>query len=172
MISIDQKLKSSKRRHFHPIAAALLVIVGFAGSKASTSTLNPALEAAAIQAAAQSRLDGHVWQQTGIASWYGPNFQGRETASGQTFNMYKLTCAHRTLPLGSLVRVTNLQNHKSVILRVNDRGPVPPNRVIDLSYAAAGKLGMRKEGLAPVRIKLIQSGADVAKVSYPPNPQR
>lgn len=167
MISIDKIRKSRKRRHVHPIGAALFLIAAFAGSQASTATLSPALEAAAVKAAAQS---GHIWRQTGIASWYGPNFQGKETASGQTFNMHQLTCAHRTLPLGSLVRVTNLQNHKSVVLRVNDRGPVPPSRVIDLSYAAAGKLGMREKGLARVRIVLLQSGAELAKVSYPPQP--
>ena len=171
MFPIDKKLKSGKRRHLHPIGAAIILIVSLAGVKASTSTLNPILEAAAVKAAAQSKMDGHDWQQIGIASWYGPKFQGRETADGQTFNMHDLTCAHRTLPLGSLVRVTNLQNHKSVILRVNDRGPVPTTRVIDLSYAAAGQLGMRNTGLALVRINLIQNGAEVAKVSYPPNPQ-
>ena len=171
MFLIDKKLKSGKRRHLHPIGAAIILTLGFAGVKASTSTLNPTLEAAAVKAAAQSKMDGHDWQQIGIASWYGPKFQGRETADGQTFNMHDLTCAHRTLPLGSLVRVTNLQNHKSVVLRVNDRGPVPTTRVIDLSYAAAGQLGMRNKGLARVRISLIQNGAEVAKVSYPPNPQ-
>jgi rare lipoprotein A len=167
MISIDKTRKSHKRRHLHPIGATLVIVAALAGSQASTSTLSPALEAAAVKAAAQS---GHIWHQTGIASWYGPNFQGKETASGQTFNMHQLTCAHRTLPLGSLVRVTDLQNHKSVVLRVNDRGPLPENRVIDLSYAAAGKLGMRQKGLARVRIDLIESGAELAKVSYPPQP--
>lgn len=171
MFFIDKKLKSGNRRHLHPIGAAIVLAIGFAGVKASTSTLNPTLEAAAVQSAAQNAKHGHQWQQVGIASWYGPKFQGRETASGQIFNMHQLTCAHRTLPLGSLVRVTNLQNHKSVVLRVNDRGPVPKARVIDLSYAAAGQLGMRKQGLARVRISLIQSGTEVAKVSYPPNPQ-
>ena len=171
MFLIEKKLIFGKRRHLHPIGAAIVLTLGFAGLKASTSTLNPALEAAAVKTAAQNAKDGHDWQQTGIASWYGPKFQGRETASGHTFNMHDLTCAHRTLPLGSLVRVTNLQNHKSIVLRVNDRGPAPTTRVIDLSYAAAGQLGMRNKGLARVRISLIQNGAEVAKVSYPPNPQ-
>lgn len=171
MIIIDKKLKSGRRRHLHPIGAALILVVGFAGFKASTSTLSPQLEAAAVKAAAQNAKQGHDWHQIGIASWYGPHFQGRETASGQIFNMHQLTCAHRTLPLGSLIRVTNLQNHKSVVLRVNDRGPVPKTRVVDLSYAAAGQLGMRQKGLARVRIDLIQKGGELAKVSYPPNPQ-
>lgn len=172
MLSIEKIRKFVKRRHLPIIGAALICIVGFSGVKASRASLSPTLEAAAIQAAAQNKNDGHSWQQIGIASWYGKKFQGKETANGQTFNMHKLTCAHRTLPLGSLVRVTNLRNHKSVVLRVNDRGPVPKSRVIDLSYAAAGELGMRKKGLARVRINLIQSGSEVAKVSYPPVPQQ
>lgn len=169
MIFLEKNQQSGRRRHFHLAGAALVLIVGFVGVKASTSTLNPTLEAAAVKAAVQNHP--HAWQQIGIASWYGPKFQGRETASGQTFNMHDLTCAHRTLPLGSLVRVTDLQNHKSVVLRVNDRGPVPKSRVIDLSYAAAGALGMRKQGLAPVRIQLLKTGSELAQVSYPQVPQ-
>lgn len=171
MVFIDKKLKSGRRRHLHPIGLALILMVGFAGVHASTSTLSPSLEAAAVKAAAQNVNHGHAWHQVGVASWYGPQFQGRETASGQIFNMHQLTCAHRTLPLGSLVRVTDLQNHKSVVLRVNDRGPVPKSRVIDLSYAAAGALGMRKQGLARVRIELLKSGGELAAVSSPQNPQ-
>lgn len=93
--------------------------------------------------------------QVGIASWYGSDFQGQETTSGEPFNMYGLTAAHRTLPLGTRVRVTNLLNQRSVVLRINDRGPVPRERVIDLSYAAARDLGFRAEGLVPVRIDLV-----------------
>jgi rare lipoprotein A len=91
------------------------------------------------------------WFQIGKASWYGGKFNGRKTADGETYDMYAMTCAHRTLPLGSWVRVTNLKNRKSTILRVNDRGPVPLNRIVDLSYAAAQKLGMG--GLAKVRVE-------------------
>jgi len=91
------------------------------------------------------------WFQIGKASWYGGKFNGRKTADGETYDMYAMTCAHRTLPLGSWVRVTNLNNRKSTLLRVNDRGPVPLNRILDLSYAAAQKLGMG--GLAKVRVE-------------------
>jgi rare lipoprotein A len=91
------------------------------------------------------------WFQIGKASWYGGKFNGRKTANGETFDMYALTCAHRTLPLGSWVLVTNLKNKRSTFLRVNDRGPVPMSRIMDMSYAAARRLGM--EGVAKVRIE-------------------
>ena len=91
------------------------------------------------------------WFQIGKASWYGGKFNGRKTADGETYDMYAMTCAHRTLPLGSWVRVTNLKNRRSTLLRVNDRGPMPLNRIVDLSYAAAQKLGV--VGLAKVRVE-------------------
>ena len=93
--------------------------------------------------------------QIGKASWYGGKFQGRKTASGEKFDMNALTCAHRSLPLGSWIRVTNVANQKAVFLRVNDRGPVPRNILLDLSYAAARKLGIG--GLAKVKIEPIRS---------------
>ena len=93
------------------------------------------------------------WFQIGKASWYGGKFNGRKTADGETYDMYAMTCAHRTLPLGSWIRVTNLKNNKSTFLRVNDRGPVPLNRIVDLSYAAAQKLGVA--GLAKVRVEQV-----------------
>jgi rare lipoprotein A len=93
------------------------------------------------------------WLQIGKASWYGDKFNGRTTANGETFDMYSLTCAHRTLPLGSWVRVTNLTNRKSAFLRVNDRGPVAASLILDLSYAAAQKLGVG--GLAKIRLESV-----------------
>ncbi len=95
------------------------------------------------------------WHQVGLASWYGGQFQGRQTANGERFDMNELSCAHRTLPLGTWVKVTNLHNHKWVVLRVNDRGPVPETRVVDLSSAAAHLLGMRTQGIARVRLDVI-----------------
>jgi rare lipoprotein A len=91
--------------------------------------------------------------QTGVASWYGDHWQGRTTASGQPFDERKLTAAHRTLPLNTHVRVTNLKTGRSVEVTITDRGPYTGGRVIDLSKAAAKKLGMVKEGLVPVRIQ-------------------
>ena len=93
--------------------------------------------------------------QVGPASWYGKRFHGRTTASGEPFNMYQLTAAHRTLPMGSWVKVTNLRNHRWILVRVNDRGPVPQNRIIDLSYTAAQMLDMRAQGIAQVRLDLV-----------------
>ena len=92
------------------------------------------------------------WRQRGYASWYGPKFHGRKTASGEIFNMYSMTAAHRTLPLGTYVKVINLKNGRSVIVKINDRGPYIKGRIIDLSYAAARKLGMIKDGVVPVEV--------------------
>ena len=98
---------------------------------------------------------------TGIASWYGPNFHGKLTANGEVFDQYGVTAAHKTLPLGTVVRVTNLDNDKSVILRINDRGPYVGDRVLDCSYGAATKLDFIKKGTASVEIKIIELGDGV-----------
>ena len=94
---------------------------------------------------------------TGDASWYGEKFQGKTTASGEPFDMNAFTTAHRTLPFGTLLKVTNLSNHKSVEVRVNDRGPFKESRIVDLSYAAAKKIGLVQEGVAKVSIQEISS---------------
>ncbi len=96
-----------------------------------------------------------AWHQIGLASWYGPQFQGKETANGEAFNMYDLTCAHRFLPLGTWVKVTNLHTDKWIVVRVNDRGPVPETRIADLSSEAAHMLGMRDRGVTRVRLDVI-----------------
>ena len=93
--------------------------------------------------------------QQGIASWYGADFHGKQTSSGEVYDMYQLTCAHNTLPLGTMVMVTNLENGRSVELKVNDRGPFVKGRIIDLSYAAARMLGMHEQGTAAVRVEVI-----------------
>jgi peptidoglycan lytic transglycosylase len=94
---------------------------------------------------------------TGDASWYGGEFADRPTASGERYDPAKLTGAHRTLPLGSKVRVTNLHNGRSVLVTINDRGPYARRRSIDLSYGAARALGMLRRGVARVRIELVES---------------
>lgn len=94
--------------------------------------------------------------QEGIASWYGPGFHGRKTASGERFNSKDLTCAHRTLPFGSKLKVTNLANGHEVIVVVNDRGPFVRPRVIDLSRAAAEHLDFLRQGTALVRIEAVE----------------
>jgi rare lipoprotein A len=103
------------------------------------------------------------WYQVGKASWYGPHFQGKETASGETFDMYDLTAAHRTLPMGSLVRVTNLKNGHQVTVRINDRGPVYHSRIIDLSYKAAKILGLKAEGIQTVRLEVVAVPVELAQ---------
>ncbi len=91
----------------------------------------------------------------GVASWYGPDFHGKKTASGEIYDMYAMTAAHKTLPISSYARVTNLENQRSVIVRINDRGPYHGNRVMDLSYAAAQKLDLEQAGTGAVEIKAI-----------------
>ena len=91
----------------------------------------------------------------GIASWYGPDFHGKKTASGEIYDMYAMTAAHKTLPISSYARVTNLENQRSVIVRINDRGPFHGKRVMDLSYAAAKKLDLQEAGTGAVEIKAL-----------------
>ena len=94
----------------------------------------------------------------GISSWYGPNFHGKLTANGEIFDMYGTTAAHKTLPLNSIVRVTNLENYKSLILKINDRGPYVGDRILDCSFGAAKKLGFDKLGTTTVKIEIIEFG--------------
>jgi rare lipoprotein A len=93
--------------------------------------------------------------QVGVASWYGKYFDGKPTASGEPFDMHDLTAAHPTLPLGTFVKVTNLRNGRSVVVRVNDRGPVVDGRIIDLSYNAARVIQMKSHGVQRVRLDLV-----------------
>lgn len=95
------------------------------------------------------------YQQTGVASWYGRKFHGHLTSNGEIYDMYAMSAAHKSLPLPTYLKVTNLDNNKTVIVRVNDRGPFHENRIIDLSYSAAYKIGMLKEGTANVHIEAI-----------------
>ena len=94
----------------------------------------------------------------GIATWYGTVFNGRKTANGETYDMYAMTACHPTLPFGSLVRVVNLNNKRSVVVRITDRGYLSEGRIIDLSYAAADKLAMTEAGLAPVVLEVLSRG--------------
>jgi rare lipoprotein A len=98
------------------------------------------------------------WDETGFASWYGGKFQGRLTANGEVFDTRKVSAAHKTLPFNSIVRVTNLENGKFVDVRINDRGPYVNNRIIDLSMAAAEKVGMLATGVAKVGLQVLKMG--------------
>ncbi len=100
--------------------------------------------------------DGYV--ERGVASWYGPTFHGLNTADGEPYDMYGMTAAHKTLPLPAYARVTNLRNGKSVVVRINDRGPFVANRLIDLSYSAAAKLDMLREGTTLVEVRALTPG--------------
>ena len=97
------------------------------------------------------------YDEKGIASWYGPKFHGKLTANGEIFNQYNLTAAHKTLPIPSAVKVTNLKNNKSLIVRINDRGPFVNDRIIDLSYQSAKKLKLLEAGTGFVRVQLLRS---------------
>lgn len=99
----------------------------------------------------------HTPAQRGLASWYGPNFVGRPTANGEVFDPEQLTAAHKSLPFGTRVRVVNLENGRSVVVRINDRGPFKPGRIIDLSRAAARRIGMIGSGVAEVRVEAVDA---------------
>ena len=101
--------------------------------------------------------DGYL--ERGVASWYGPTFHGGNTSSGEPYDMYGMSAAHRTLPLPTYARVTNLRNGRSVVVRINDRGPFVANRLIDLSYTAAAKLDMIREGTTLVEVRALTPGA-------------
>ena len=95
---------------------------------------------------------------TGYASFYGKKFHGRKTANGEIYNMWALTAAHKEYPFGTMIKVTNLSNNKSVVVRINDRGPFVEGRIIDLSRGAAGKIGMIDEGVGRVRLDILEWG--------------
>jgi rare lipoprotein A len=93
--------------------------------------------------------------EQGVASWYGPGFHGKKTSSGEAYDMHAMTAAHTVLPLNTVVKVTNLENRKEIVVRINDRGPFVGDRVIDLSLAAAKELGMVRPGTAPVKVTVL-----------------
>ena len=111
------------------------------------------------------------YRERGVASWYGKKFHGRRTSSGETYDMYSMTAAHKTLPLPSYVRVRNLNNGKSVVVRVNDRGPFLNNRLIDLSYAAAARLGIIGTGTGIVEVEALSGNEPASQITaYAPEP--
>jgi rare lipoprotein A len=104
--------------------------------------------------------------QVGTASWYGEDFDGKPTASGEDFDMYDMTAAHPTLPLGSYVRVTNLRNGRAVVVKVNERGPIVEGRIIDLSFGAAQSLQFQQHGLQKVRLDIVKRGTSLHRAVY------
>jgi rare lipoprotein A len=139
-----------------PIAHTLAIVLsvaslGAAQRPASSESVNTGNKVSPAKAASTKPY------QIGTASWYGDYFQGKTTASGEPYDMYDLTAAHPTLPLGSMVRVTNLRNGRAVVVRINDRGPVVPGRIIDLSYNTARVLQFKSQGLQRVRLDVVHS---------------
>jgi len=143
-----------RRRIAQGLAIALLVSLGAAQGPTSSGS-------ASYKAAGTFRLAIPVIRpnarpyQVGSASWYGQDFEGKPTASGEPYNMYELTAAHPTLPLGTLVRVKNLRNRRAVVVRINDRGPIVPGRIIDVSYSAARVLKFQAQGVQRVRLDVV-----------------
>lgn len=157
-------------------AGMLALTLGLSASLVASPTVKRDIADAAGSSHPGKAVAKHHWFQIGKASWYGGRFNGRKTASGETYDMYGLTCAHRTLPLGSWIRVTNLLNKKWAFVRVNDRGPMVTSHIVDLSYGAAQKLGV--DGLAKVKIEPVnpadtkQAEALVAQLSLSDDPVR
>lgn len=146
-----------KRRNAFITAAAIIMLL----AACATDRTRPAGGGGQYKVGSPYQIDG-VWyypkedpfyDETGIASWYGEDFHGKSTANGETYDMMSLSAAHRTLPLPSIVRVTNLQNGRSILLRVNDRGPYARGRIIDVSKRAADLLGFQRNGTARVRVQ-------------------
>ena len=143
-----------RRRIAQGLAMALLV--SFGAAQGPTSSWSPNDKAAETVATTVpvAHPSSHPYQ-VGTASWYGEDFQGKPTASGEPFNMYDLTAAHPTLPLGTLVKVTNLRNRRAVVVRINDRGPIVPGRIIDVSYSTAKVLHFQGQGIQRVRLDVV-----------------
>lgn len=133
----------------------MVVSLGAAQRPTNSESVNTRSKAATVAPGKTARTKPY---QIGTASWYGSYFQGRATASGEPYDMYDLTAAHPTLPLGSWVRVTNLRNGRAVVVRINDRGPIVPGRIIDLSYNTARVLHFESKGLQRVRLDVVNNG--------------
>jgi len=147
-----------RRRIAHGLAIAFLIVGLGAAQGPNISEAKPA-PGSSVQSKNEIRKQVGKTKpyQVGTASWYGETFQGKPTASGEPYQMYDMTAASLTLPMGTYVKVTNLRNGRAVVVRINDRGPVVPGRIIDLSYGAAQALQMKAHGLQRVRLDLVQS---------------
>jgi rare lipoprotein A len=156
-----------RRRMAHGLMIAFLIVgLGAAqgpnNSEASSTPINPKR----VKPKSRKQTDKQQPYQIGTASWYGEYFEGKPTASGEEYEMYDMTAAHPTLPLGSYVRVTNLRNGRAVVVKVNDRGPIVEGRIIDLSYGAAQVLQFQDHGLQKVRLDLVKRGTSQHRPIY------
>ena len=148
------------------LAEGLAVVLSVASLGAGAASGPSSLEAAKVTQPPVIQTGGHQTRKTsspkskayqvGTASWYGEQFEGKQTASGEPFEMHDFTAAHPSLPLGTFVKVTNLKNGKAVVVRINDRGPFVDDRIIDVSYNAARALGFKERGLQKVRLDIQQ----------------
>jgi rare lipoprotein A len=139
-----------------------LAMTASARDGATSTEQTPSVQAVPSPSTAKATHKPRRWFQIGIASWYGSHFQGRETATGEKFDMNQMTCAHPTLPMGTWLRVTNLKNRRSAFVRVNDRGPVLNDRIVDLSAAAARAVGLA--GIGKVKLETVrQSDPELAR---------
>jgi len=150
-----------RRRTAQGLTVAFLVSLGAVQGPKSSGSAKYAtvpqnrIEAAKPSAGASKAGAPAKAYQVGTASWYGEGFVGKPTASGEPYNMYELTAAHPTLPLGTFVKVTNLHNRRTVVVRINDRGPLVPGRIIDVSYSAAKVLKFQAQGVQRVRLDVV-----------------
>ena len=146
------------------VASSLALLVGACGSRIPGPTGTPYR---AYMVGQPYQISGRTYypredfgyDRTGVASWYGSDFHGRRTANGETYDMNALTAAHTTLPMPTIVRVTNLDNGRSVVVRINDRGPFADDRIIDMSRAGARELGFADKGLARVRVAVLREAS-------------
>ena len=144
-----------------PLARAFKILVATTAFGIAASALTGDQASTPVRST-HKHLNVRQWLQVGQASWYGLKFQGHKTATGEPFDTNGLTCAHRSLPLGSWIRVTNLHNRKSIFVRVNDRGPMIDDRIVDLSYAAAHAVGLK--GVGQVKLETVSaSDPEMAK---------
>jgi rare lipoprotein A len=151
----------------HGLTIAALVVGLGAAQGPNISEAKPA-PVSSVQARSEVRKPAEKPKpyQVGTASWYGEDFEGKPTASGEPYDMYDMTAAHLTLPIGSYVKVTNLRNGKAVVVRVNDRGPIVPGRIIDLSKGAAEALHFERRGLQRVRLDLVNPRRRKPETAY------
>jgi rare lipoprotein A len=176
-------MRRGSRKHYSLLALALLALASCAEHGAKAPTTQQQATIPGYKVGKPYLIDG-VWYypavdynyaETGIASWYGPDFHGLATANGETYDMNALTAAHRTLPMPSMVRVTNLENGRQIALKINDRGPFANNRIIDVSRRAAQLLGFEQQGAARVRVEIMDAEsrqlAMLAGVATPPAQQ-
>jgi len=149
------------------LAVALLLLTGCGEKKRARVHLPPAPEVSSGSRPVPEQIEvpknaKPILVETGLASWYGPPYHNRRGANGEVYDMNAMTAAHRTLPLNSIVRVTNVSNDKSALVRITDRGPFVEGRVIDLSLAAAKELGVWRAGIAKVRLEVLEAPAPLA----------